>query len=321
MSVFQTIAKELSPQCLWRIYRSLLLHTHSPLSDSQLQFCLNALVGSPQFTFSLKYLQLALNTDHTTLAYSLLMQHQEAILTQMEGSEGEREQLRIALSESMGNGLSLELKLRIAKLLLPLATSSFAQSLCSSEVPLSLSPNPIKLCLLFDELLSLLKLKFSTLSASLSRKQHHISILCGLFLEEVDSDHLPRLLHDRDLEGRQAIDLLKEHPQLILKIETFVQREWQGPLDLFSLHTFSLSTLFTLTSSSPSSVLLLKRGYWHRFKHVSTPLQFSFFRRSPLLKYIQYSLVIATIAVMLTVVWFRSLKAIRTIKTSPNLTP
>ena len=114
-------------------------------------------------------------------------------------------------------------------------------------------------------------------------------------------------------------DLIKHQPELLLKIESLIQREWQGPLDLFSPQTLSLSTLFTLDKKTPESVVLLKRDYW--FDKMATPLQFSFFRRSPLLKYIEQFLVIATLATMLTYVGIILVEAYRVVETKYNFLP
>ena len=57
------------------------------------------------------------------------------------------------------------------------------------------------------------------------------------------------------------MDLIKIHPDLLSKIASLIQREWQGPLDLLSPHTLSFSTLFTINSSTPDSLLLLRSGY------------------------------------------------------------
>ena len=81
---------------------------------------------SPQFLFSLDYLQLSLNCDRPYLAYSLILKHKDQVLAQIEASREETEQLWIALAESMENGLALEVKLSLAKHLIPQCTPSFA---------------------------------------------------------------------------------------------------------------------------------------------------------------------------------------------------
>ena len=93
------------------------------------------------------------------------------MIEQMKASLQEREKFWTAFSESIENGLSLDMKFRIAKELASLTTHSFASSLCSVEVAMSLSLNPFKTCLLFHELLGLLKPFFSVLFNALSEKQ------------------------------------------------------------------------------------------------------------------------------------------------------
>lgn len=97
------------------------------------------------------------------------------------------------------------------------------------------------------------------------------------------------------------IDLIKQQPSLLTKIDALIQGEWQGGLNLFSLETLTFSTLFVIRSSSPDGVVTLRRGYWDRWKEIATPFQFHFFRRSPQMKFMEHFLVVLTIAVALTV--------------------
>lgn len=109
---------------------------------------------------------------------------------------------------------------------------------------------------------------------------------------------------------------MKHHPQLLLQIETFIQREWQGPLYLLSPDTLSLSTLFSLIASDLSfnSIIPCKWGYWRRLNEVATPLQFHFFRHSPLLKYLEQFVAFTLIACMLTVVGYWSLTGFKRVQ-------
>ncbi len=66
----------------------------------------------------------------------------------------------------------MEVKLWIAKQLIDHATGEFARDISSSETPpMSVSRNPVKTCLLFDELVGLLKARFSAQQGPLSLKQ------------------------------------------------------------------------------------------------------------------------------------------------------
>ena len=68
---------------------------------------------------------------------------------------------------------------------------------------------------------------FSVLDSSLSQKQEGTIELCKLFLEEIEDETLlSSLMHDSDLDGREVIDLIKFHPDLLLKIRTLIEREW-----------------------------------------------------------------------------------------------
>ena len=49
------------------------------------------------------------------------------------------------------------------------------------------------------------------------------------------------------------IDLIKQQPSLLTKIDALIQGEWQGGLKLFSLETLTFSTLFVIRSSSGDS--------------------------------------------------------------------
>ena len=63
------------------------------------------------------------------------------------------------------------------------------------------------------------------LHSSLSLKQDTTIELCGLFLEDIEEErNLSYLVHDKDLEGREVIDLLKFHPTLLVKIRSLIQR-------------------------------------------------------------------------------------------------
>ena len=129
---------------------------------------------------------------------------------------------------------------------------------------MSLSQNPIKVCLLFHEVLALLKPQFSVLHAALSDKQADLTHLCGLFLEEIESeDILLEFLYDTDLDGRKVTDLIKGHSSLLLKVRSAILKEWQGPLPLTTPSIFAFSTLYTITQSTPRSVLLLQAAYWN----------------------------------------------------------
>ena len=62
---------------LWKTCRSLLLTKDPSLSLEGLNFSVEAITSSPQFEVSLSHLQLALNTDQTTLAFSLFQNYKK----------------------------------------------------------------------------------------------------------------------------------------------------------------------------------------------------------------------------------------------------
>ena len=120
--------------------------------------------------------------------------------------------------------------------------------------------------------------------------------LCSLFIQEIDSEkQIHDILDETDLNGRPVKNLIKKHPELLLKIETIIERDWQGYLDILTHETFELSALYHATREQNVSQIGMGSKFFSRHKHLANPVQFRIFRRSPLLKYIEH--VLATIAI------------------------
>ena len=81
IKTFKAFALKIGRTTLWLTFGSLLLSSDSPLEESDLNFCLGAIVNSPNFQFTLNYLKLALNANQTKFAFSLFLKHQEEVLT------------------------------------------------------------------------------------------------------------------------------------------------------------------------------------------------------------------------------------------------
>ena len=171
---------------------------------------------------------------------------------------------------------------------------SFARMLSSSEthlpVPLSLSRNPLKIALLFHEVLGLLKIRFSVLQTPLNEKQASVIHLCGLFLEQVQSQaHMLQFLREKDLFGRDVSFLIKQHTELLLKIESVIRAEWNGayspqaPISVGSLT--ALCSLPGLSSQLGASFSNTWTNIAKKHATSSSPLQLPVFRHSPILKY------------------------------------
>ena len=151
-------------------------------------------------------------------------------------------------------------------------------------------------CLLAWEVLDLFRERFSLQASMIEEKQSHILELASNFMEEVESEeHMRRLLHDCDLSGRSVSFLIKRHPQLLFKIETVIEAEWQGPIPVWRSNSGLLSTLYSAAKDNdPTELLRLRSYFWRRYQSLVNPLQFENFRRSSLLKYF-YSLLLTLV--------------------------
>ena len=124
--------------------------------------------------------------------------------------------------------------------------------------------------------------------------------LCHLFLQELDSDtQMQQTLIDTDLTGQPVKDLLKKHPALLLKIQTSIQQEWQGPQDPLSLDTLALSGPLSALRGAKPELLMPGRSYCRRLRSYESGLQFQHFRRSPMLKFGQLLLMSLIIAIFM----------------------
>lgn len=94
-------------------------------------------------------------------------------------------------------------------------------------------------------------------------------------MEEVESEEqMRRLLHDRDLSGRSVYSLIKRQPQLLFKIESVIEAEWQGPIPVWRSNSCELSTLYSASKEDPSELLRLRTFFWRRYHSLVSPLQF-----------------------------------------------
>ena len=77
--------------------------------------------------------------------------------------------------------------------------------LVDAKFSFSISPNPLKNILLFDEILQLLMKKFSIETELLLTKSNECIELCKLFIEKSGGKSvLLNLFRDTDLEGRSV---------------------------------------------------------------------------------------------------------------------
>ena len=61
------------------------------------------------------------------------------------------------------------------------------------------------------------------LKSTISEKASHVIELCSLFIQEVDSEkQMHEILNETDLTGYPVKNLIKKHPELLLKIETII---------------------------------------------------------------------------------------------------
>lgn len=175
----------------------------------------------------------------------------------------------------------------------------FVSELLDSTVCFSLSPNPLKTVLLFDELLQILIRKFSIESELLLSKSLDCVELCKMLIEKSGGKKvLLNLLRDTDLEGRSVFELIKSQHQLLPKIQTLVEGEWNIGHSIFSLDTFEVSSTYFLTVNQPESPSLFAKQLLASSKNLTHPLQFHFFRRSPEIKYQLNMLSVFMIAIL-----------------------
>ena len=169
----------------------------------------------------------------------------------------------------------MEIKLWLMKEFSLYATSWFVRRLCSTDISFSLSRNPIMSSLLAWELLETFRSIFSVQASVISDNQAFLLDLVSLFMEEVESEEqMRRLLHDRDLSGRSVYSLIKRHPQLLFKIESIIEAEWQGPIPVWRSNSCELSTLYSAAKEDPSELLRLRTFFWRRYHSLVSPLQF-----------------------------------------------
>ena len=134
------------------------------------------------------------------------------------------------------------------------------------------------------------------LKSTITEKSSYVIELCSQFIQEIDSEkQMHGILNETDLTGYPVKNLIKKHPELLLKIETIIERDWQGYLDILTHETFELSALYHATREHNVSEIGMGRKFFSRHKHLINPVQFRIFRRSPLLKYIEQ--LVATIAI------------------------
>lgn len=161
------LTTRLSNNQIRRAFKLLGLSQCKVLTPDEVDWCMRTLSQAPNFEVDLLYIELAINTDRLALAYSIVSRFMSEVKAILNASNDDREQFFRALSDSLINGLHLEIKLWLVKEMMPLAPPSFARTLSSNEnhlpIPLSLSRNPLKISLLFHEILTLLKHRFSVL--------------------------------------------------------------------------------------------------------------------------------------------------------------
>ncbi len=79
---------------------------------------------------------------------------------------------------------------------------------------------------------------------------------------------------------------MKLHPNLLFKIESTIEREWQGPEELYSWGSLQLSTLLSIHPRTSTNFLRLGDDFKMHYKRIASPLQFEILRRSPAMKYL-----------------------------------
>ncbi len=222
-------------------------------------------------------------TGHWVLIREALAKQGHRLRVELQQEEATAARVWGALARSMQQGSFLEVKLWLVLEWSGLIPVSFVRTFCETATPFAASRNPIKCCLLYHEVLGRFERRFSLLKSLIHSKGDAVLQLCSHFLEEVDSERaLREILSDTDLTGYPVHDLIKKHPELLLQIETAIERDWTGPIDILTPETFELSSLFSVLRSHKPGPL----GFGPRSRlRAAHPFQFRIFRRSPVLKY------------------------------------
>ncbi len=140
--------------------------------------------------------------------------------------------------------------------------------LVDTDFSFSISPNPLKVVLLFEEILEELKKKFTIEREMIEQKQEKVITLCKRFIEKSGGKSvLLKLLKDKDLQGRTVFQLIRKQHTLLPKIESLVDGEWTVGFEPFHFQNFTVSTMFVLTVLTfprPKEYLKFMENRWIR---------------------------------------------------------
>lgn len=137
-----------------------------------------------------------------------------------------------SVSDSFKDGTFLELKLWIAKQYINLSSSNFIYDICDIKIAFSYSSNPIKVCLLFIELLEILQKNTSTQQNLINEAIKNVTDLIEYFIQNVrNQNDLKDLLLEEDMENRTVLHILKSYSLLLKQIESIVTKIWGSNFD------------------------------------------------------------------------------------------
>ena len=184
---------------------------------------LKELTDAEGFHFQVSTLETLINTNNFELIFPLVSKNKDLIKVELRTNITTKKKLWGALARSMKSGLFLEVKLWLILEFSSMMTISFVRSICETHTTFSFSRNPIKTCLLYHEVLQKFERKFSVLKTIIAQKANNVIELCSLFIQEIDSEkQMQEILSETDLIGYPVKNLIKKHPQLLLKIETVI---------------------------------------------------------------------------------------------------